>query len=112
MVVQSKKIKCSKTTTKQQTTPVSSRGTQRKRTSTVPVQTAKPAKRACNTSAPNKQIHTTASTQNDDCLITGSFDPARTQRWPYNYYPVDLEWQQNARMRYSWSRTPSSTTQT
>ena len=96
VVVPSKKIKCSQTTTKQQTIPVSTLGIHRKRTSTAPVQTTKPAKRACNSSAPNKQLHTTASAQNDDCSITGSFDPARTQRWPYYYYPVDLEWQKTA----------------
>ena len=96
VVVPSKKIKCSQTTTKQQTIPVSTLGIHRKRTSTAPVQTAKPAKRACNSSAPKKQLHTTATAQNDDCLITGSFDPARTQRWPYYYYPVDLEWQKTA----------------
>ena len=96
MVVPSKKIKCSQTTTKQQATPVSTLGTQRKRISTVPIQTAKPAKRACTSNAPDKQLHATASTQNDDCLITSSFDPARTQRWPYYYYPVDLEWQKTA----------------
>ena len=101
-MVPAQKRKCtSKTTvTKHPATPAGTQGTQRKRTSTEPAKIAKPAKRSCSSntiSAPTKQLHTpTASTHSGDCLITGSYDPAHMQVWPYFYYPVDLVWQQNA----------------
>ena len=98
-VVPPKKRKHSSKTTDPKT-PASTQGTQHKRTSTEPAKIAKPAKKSCSSNTirtPTKQLHTpAASTHNGDCLITGSYDPAHTQVWPYFYYPVDLEWQQNA----------------